>query len=199
MDPETDLDRLVLQFGRQAIKQNGTGPWSAEITFDLLLNAFRIRDLESILLYSSDLSHYVADLHQPLHTTENFDGQLTGQLDIHARFESKLLNRYLSRVSFNQVDPTDLGPVLPALFDLVLGSHQEVDSVLRADERIVSELALDRKAYRGRGEGRDFPEVYFERMFEEVGGLLEERLNQAAHRVASLWWMAWKQAGEPEF
>ncbi len=137
MDPETDLDRLVLQFGRQAIKQNGTGPWSAEITFDLLLNAFRIRDLESILLYSSDLSHYVADLHQPLHTTENFDGQLTGQLDIHARFESKLLNRYLSRVSFNQVDPTDLGPGLPALFALVLGSHQEVDSVLRADERIV--------------------------------------------------------------
>ena len=190
MDPETDLDRLVLQFGRQATQQDGTGPWSAEITFDRLLDAFRRRDLEAILLYSSDLSHYVADLHQSLHTTENFNGQLTGQMDIHARFESDLLNRYQSRISFHQVDPTNLGPVLSELFDLVLESHREVETLLRADDRIVSELALDCKAYRRRGEGRNYPDFYFERMFDEVGDLLEERLNQAAHRVASLWWMA---------
>ena len=114
----------MLQFGRQATQQDGTGPWSAEITFDRLLDAFRRIDLESILLYSSDLSHYVADLHQPLHTTENFNGQLTGQMDIHARFESDLLNRYQSRISFHQVDPTDLGSVLSELFDLVLESHR---------------------------------------------------------------------------
>ena len=69
LDPETDLDRLVWQFGRQATQQDGTAPWSAEITFERLLEAFRRRDLEAILQYSSDLFYYVADLHQPLHTT----------------------------------------------------------------------------------------------------------------------------------
>ena len=198
-DSEMDLDRLMVRFGREATNEDGTGPWSARITFDLLVEGFRQRDLESILLYSSDLSHYVADLHQPLHTTQNFNGQLTGQLDIHARFETELLNRYLSQIPFNRVDLADLGPVLPALFNLVLESHQAVDTILRADNGIVSDLALDRRAYRRRGEGRSYPDPYFERMFDEVGELLEERLNQAAHRVASLWWMAWKKAGEPDF
>lgn len=198
-DPEIDLDRLVLQFGRQVIRENGTGPWSASKAFDRLVEAFLQGDFGSILLYSSDLSHYLADLHQPLHTTENFNGQLTGQLGIHARFETELLNRYVSQIPLNRVDLADLGPVLPALFDLVLESHQEVDTILRADHRIVSELDLDRNAFRRRGERRNYPDPYFERMFEEVGELLEERLNQAAHRVASFWWMAWKRAGEPDF
>lgn len=198
-DPEMDLNRLVLQFGREVIRENGMGLWSVRITYDRLVEGFRQGDLGSILLHSSDLSHYLSDLHQPLHTTENFNGQLTGQLDIHARFETELLNRYVSQISFNRVDLADLGPVLPALFDLVLESHQEVDTILRADHRIVSELDLDRRAYRRRGERRNYPDPYFERMFDEVGELLEEGLNQAAHRVASLWWMAWKKAGEPDF
>lgn len=196
---EIDVDRLVLQFGREVTRENGTGPWSAKQSFDHLVEAFRRQDLGSILLYSSDLCHYVADLHQPLHTTENFDGQLTGQPDIHARFETELLNRSVSRIAFKRMDLVDLGPALPLLLEVVLESHQEVETLLSADDRIVSELALDRQAYRGRGERRGYPDRYFERMFDEVGGLLEERLNQAAHRVASLWWMAWKQAGEPEF
>jgi hypothetical protein len=198
-DPEMDLDRLVVQFGREETNRNGTGPWSARITFDRLVEGFRQGDLASILLHSSDLSHYVSDLHQPLHTTENFNGQLTGQLGIHARFESELLNRYVSQISLNRIDLADLGSVLPVLFDLVLESHLEVDTILMADHRIVSELALDRRAYRRRGERRNYPDLYFDRMFDEVGELLEERLNQAALRIASLWWMAWKKAGEPEF
>ena len=196
---EMDVEGLVLQFGLDETWKNGTGPWSAEQTFDRLVEAFRRQDLESILLHFSDLCHYVADLHQPLHTTENFDGQLTGQPDIHAQFETGLLNRHVSRIAFNRMEPVDLEPVLPVLLEVVLESHQEVETVLGADDRIVSELALDRQAYRRRGERRSCPDRYFERMSEELGGFLAERLNQAAHRVASLWRMVWEQAGEPEF
>ncbi|MEE8350260.1 MAG: hypothetical protein V3R94_11855 [Acidobacteriota bacterium] len=198
-DSGMDLDRLVVQFGREETRRNGTGPWAAGETFDRLVEAFRRKDLESILSSAADLSHYIADLHQPLHTTDNFNGQLTGQPDIHARFESQLLNRFQSQIVFDRVDAVDSGPVLPALFDLVLESHQGLEVLLGADNRIVSELALDPGAYRKRGSEQNYPERYFTRMFDEVGGLLEERLNLAAHRVASLWWMAWKQAGEPEF
>lgn len=199
-DGEADFDQVVIQFGRDAVQKNGTGPWAAERTFNRLVEAFQQRHLEPILLYSSDLSHYLADLHQPFHTTENFDGQLTGQVDIHARFESDLVNRYLDQIGFSKTIPSNLGSVLPALFDVVLESYQWVDDLLLADNRIVSELAIDRKQFQNKGKERKiYPDPYFRRMFEEVGRVLEDRLNQAAYRVASLWWMAWEKAGEPDF
>lgn len=38
------------------------------------------------------VGHYVADLAQPLHVTENYDGQLTGQKGLHEWFETELVN-----------------------------------------------------------------------------------------------------------
>ena len=35
-------------------------------------NAFKQQNVDSILYYSADLGHYVADAHVPLHTTRNY-------------------------------------------------------------------------------------------------------------------------------
>ncbi len=188
-DFDPDYDQLVRRFGKETVEKNGTILWAAQRTFAHLVDAFQRQDLEQILLYSADLSHYVGDLHQPFHTTENHDGQLTGQLGIHSRFESDLVNFYLEQVTFSKAAPTDLGPVMGKLQDVAVESYQWVDPVLLADERVVSELGGDRKQY---------PDQYFKRMFHEVGEVLGDRLNQAAYRVASLWWMAWEKAGKPD-
>ena len=52
--------------------------------------AFIEKDSDKILKYSADLGHYIADAYVPLHTTENYNGQLTGQKGIHAFWESRL-------------------------------------------------------------------------------------------------------------
>ncbi|USN46612.1 MAG: hypothetical protein H6626_10365 [Pseudobdellovibrionaceae bacterium] len=39
------------------------------------------------------MGHYVADLSQPLHCSENYDGQLTGQKGLHAFFEEVLVDQ----------------------------------------------------------------------------------------------------------
>ncbi|MEE9565917.1 MAG: S1/P1 nuclease [Desulfobacteria bacterium] len=200
--PDIDLnyDGLVGRLGKETVEKNGTILWAGQRTFEKLVEAFHLQNLEQILLYSADLSHYVGDLHQPFHTTENFDGQLTGQLGIHSRFESDLVNLYLEQVSLSKAAPHNLGPVLPKLQDMAVESYQWVDSILLADRRVVSELKIDRKQYLGKtNEGKKYPDQYFRRMFEEVGGVLGNRLNQAAYRVASLWWMAWEKAGQPDF
>lgn len=187
---ELDYDQLVSQLGEDTVQRNGTGLWAAHGTFNRLVEAFQRRDLEQILLYCSDLSHYVADLHQPFHTTENYDGQLTGQVGIHSRFESDLVNLYLDQVPFSEAAPTHLGQVLPRLYEIVLESYQWVDKILLADRRIVSDLGIEQEQY---------PDQYFRRLFDQVGAVVETRLNQAAHQVGSLWWMAWERAGQPEF
>ncbi|MBL0103970.1 MAG: hypothetical protein IPP51_09590 [Bacteroidetes bacterium] len=45
---------------------------------------------EGILYYSANIGHYVADAHVPLHCTENYNGQMTGQSGIHGFWESRL-------------------------------------------------------------------------------------------------------------
>jgi len=199
-DFDLNYDRLVGRLGKETVEKNGILLWAAQRTFDQLVDSFQRQDLEQVLLYSADLSHYVGDLHQPFHTTENFDGQLTGQLGIHSRFESGLVNLYLEQILFSKVAPTDLGPVMGQFHDVAVESYPWVDSILLADERVVSELAIDRKQYLGKAnKGKRYPDEYFKRMFDEVGGILEDRLNQAAYRVGSLWWMAWEKAGHPAF
>lgn len=44
------------------------------------------------LVTAGAIGHYVADLAQPLHVTENFDGQLTSQKGIHSFFEDALVD-----------------------------------------------------------------------------------------------------------
>jgi hypothetical protein len=199
-DLDLNYDRLVDRWGKEKVEKNGTLPWVVQRTFEQLTEAFLRQDLEQILLYSADLSHYVGDLHQPFHTTKNFDGRLTGQLGIHSRFESDLVNLHLEQVSFSKAAPTHLGPVTGQLHDVAVESYQWVDDILLADRRVVSELEIDRRQYLGKAnKGKKYPDQYFKRMFDEVGGLLGNRLNQAAYRVASLWWMAWEKAGQPAF
>ncbi len=51
------------------------------------------------LVLAGVLGHYVGDLAQPLHCTENFDGQLSGQKGLHSFFEDKLLNLMIPKLS----------------------------------------------------------------------------------------------------
>ena len=44
------------------------------------------------LVHAGVIGHYVGDLSQPLHVTENYDGQLTDQKGIHSFFEDEMVN-----------------------------------------------------------------------------------------------------------
>ncbi len=51
------------------------------------------------LVLAGVLGHYVGDLSQPLHCTENFDGQLSSQKGIHSYFEDKMVNLLIPQLS----------------------------------------------------------------------------------------------------
>lgn len=48
------------------------------------------------LVRAGAIGHYVGDLSQPLHVTENYDGQLTEQKGVHAFFEDTLVDELFS-------------------------------------------------------------------------------------------------------
>ncbi len=75
------------QLGEAALARHGTLPWVIRDQVTRLAEAFRQKRRDRIEEAIADLSHYVGDLHQPLHTTRNYDGQMTGNRGIHAIFE----------------------------------------------------------------------------------------------------------------
>ncbi len=177
----------VKRYGSDFVLKNGTLPWRAEEFYGKLVEAFTQKasySRENIRFFSSVLAHYVADAHVPFHAALNYDGQLTGQWGIHARFESELFERYRSRL---RIAPRPVAPVPEArefMFQTLLTSFPLVQRVLDADKAAIA--------------GRDtYDDSYFNAFFLKAGPILEERLSDSIAGTASIITAAWVEAGRP--
>ncbi|WP_370627250.1 zinc dependent phospholipase C family protein [Pontibacter sp. HSC-14F20] len=78
------------RYGKDTLMAHGIMPWHINRMKFQLTQAFKDRNLDQILRLSADIGHYIADASVPLHTTRNYNGQLTDQRGIHAFWESRL-------------------------------------------------------------------------------------------------------------
>jgi hypothetical protein len=189
------------KFGRRTVDTNGTLPWViAELT-DSLADAMRRRNGHSIVRIAADLSHYVADAHVPLHATSNYDGQLTGQKGLHARWESRLPERFGRTFKLTPQTVRSIPDPLSEAFRIILEGESLVDSILVADRGAREGIPVDqltrKRERRGRVEEEYAPE-YFERFHERLNGMVERRLQASIGAVASFWTAAWERAGRPD-
>ena len=74
----------IKKYSEDSLQARGIVPWHINRMYYQLKDAFLLKDPQRILRVSAELGHYVADANVPLHTTRNYDGQLTGQNGIHA-------------------------------------------------------------------------------------------------------------------
>jgi hypothetical protein len=184
-----EYTEAVAKRGADFVIKNGLVPWRAQEVYVQLREAFRqlpaspfARD--NVKLFSAVLAHYVGDSFQPFHAAVNYDGQLTNQQGIHARFESELFDRYQDKL---RIAPAPLVPV-PDPREFVFGTL--TDSFTFVDPI----LAADREAIRGR---ELYDDPYFAKLFEKAGPIMEKRINGAITGVASLIAQAWVEAGKP--
>jgi hypothetical protein len=98
-----DYTAAVAKFGKKRVDDNGTVPWRVEEMYGNLRRAFESYERRGpfgrfdVIFFSAWLTHYVSDAHVPFHAVLNYDGQLSGQHGIHARFEAYLFERYRNR------------------------------------------------------------------------------------------------------
>jgi hypothetical protein len=182
-----DYAEAVKRYGLDFVVKNGTVPWRAEEIYGKLVEAFTQKapySRENIRLFSSVLSHYVADAHQPFHAALNYDGQLTGQSGVHSRFESELFDRYESKLHLSPSVPAPVGNPREFVFAALAASFSLVQPVLDSDKAAVG--------------SRDFyDDEYFDRFFSGVKPILEKRLSESIGAVAALIGAAWVEAGRP--
>ena len=179
----------------------GIIPFSLLESHYRLVRAFEAENVPLILKISADYGHYIADAHVPLHTTENYNGQLTGQDGIHAFWESRIPELFAEKEFDFFVGKAEYIPDLNQYFwDIVLDSHAEVDEVLGEEMRLRNEFPVDqqfcydeRNGLTVRIQCPEFAKAYQNAM----GDMVQQRFREAVRSIGSLWYTAWVQAGRP--
>lgn len=188
-------------WGEEVVRENGIGPWNAVWTYLKLVDAFAELDSAAILRHSADLGHYIGDLNVPLHTTENYNGQLTGQDGIHGLWETQVPEMEMDSYSLQVERPQLIGDIEAEVWQMVFRSHGAVDSVFEA-ERSLTVAWGERSSHAYVERGRTLQKLRspeFAKAFSErLDGQVERQMQHSVHAIASLWWSAWVEAGEPD-
>lgn len=193
-------DDAVGRFTEDTLMAYGIVPWHINRMYYRLREAFLLRDPANILKVSAELGHYVADAHVPLHTTENYNGQLTGQEGIHGFWESRLPELFAAGYDFLVGRAAYVDDPLAAAWRAVTESHAAVDSVLRF-ERALNNVMADRKftfESKGRGTVRVYAAGYSRLYHRKLAGMVERRMRAAIRMTGSLWFSAWIDGGQPD-
>jgi len=182
--PHTEA-ALKAKYGEEAAAKAGRLPWLIEEAYGHLVDAFRSGDKAKILEESDVLSGYVADIHNPLALTENFDGQKTEQHGLWVRVTTKLPEAMDKKLNFGGQAARLVDDPKGYVFALMPRVFIWVDNLLYLEE-------LARRGQSG------YTEIYYDTMTDKVGPLLKERLVEATTDVGSYWYTAWTAAGRPD-
>jgi hypothetical protein len=190
----------VEKFSEDTLLAYGIVPWHIQTVYNRLVRAFEEKDIDYILKNSADLGHYVSDAHVPLHTTKNYDGQLTNQKGIHAFWESRLPELFADDYDYLVGTAEYQYSVLDVAWKAVESSFNSLDSVLLFDKELSLEFEQDKQySYEKRGtktikvKSADYSLAYH----TKLDGMVERRLRLSIISIGNLWYSAWVDAGQP--
>lgn len=191
----------VAKFTEDTLQAYGIVPWHINLMVLRLTDAFKEENLDKILSISADIGHYIGDAHVPLHTTENYNGQLTGQKGIHGFWESRIPELYAENYDYFIGKARYVKTPLENIWQTIKESHYAVDSVLKFEKQLSETFDADKKyAYetRGRTMMKVYSEEYTNAYDKMLNGMVERRMRKAIISVGSLWYTAWVNAGQPD-
>lgn len=183
--PQT-LDSVIMLYGSYFVYDQGVLPWATMRTFDSLVSCFERYDWEKAVLFAADLGHYVADGHMPMHLTRNYNGQFTGNNGIHSRYESTMINAYISQITYGGAPAEFVEDVPEYVFEYIYQNYPYVDSILLADD------------YAKSVSGNTGSQAYKQALWEYSNGFTTHLFKNASHALADLIYTAWIHAGTPE-
>ncbi|MFT7029600.1 MAG: hypothetical protein ACJA2C_000988 [Marinoscillum sp.] len=179
----------------------GIVPWHINRVKYQLTQAFLERDADRILRYSADIGHYIADAHVPLHTTQNYNGQMTGQYGIHGFWESRLPELFFDHFDLFTGKAEYIRNTQLAAWSAVESAHLALDSVLLFEKELTDRYSDDKKySFESRGNmtirvySADFSGDYF-RMMDDM---VERQMRRSIKMTGDFWYTAWVDGGQPD-
>ncbi|MEQ9593474.1 MAG: zinc dependent phospholipase C family protein [Cyclobacteriaceae bacterium] len=190
----------VDSIGLDALMERGTVPWEIVRQYFLLKDAFLLYDPSKILRVSAELGHYVADAHVPLHTTSNYDGQLTGQKGLHAFWESRLPELFFEEYNFLVGPATYQRDVSRCAWQAVASANAALDSVLQMERKLFAKRGEKKYSFETRGKQtvKVVEQNYAKEYHKLLDGMVERQMRLSVKMVGDLWYTAWVDAGQPD-
>jgi len=204
--PFQSLPRLwneaVTKYSEDTLKAYGTGPWYIQTMQQRLTRAFEDNNGPGILKLSADIGHYLADMHVPLHACTNHNGQFTNQLGIHGFWESRIPEQmaetgwdfFIGKAEY-------ISRPLPYIWQRVMESAVAADTVLRSEKLLQSQFPPDKRyAFEERNGKlvRQYSTAYTIAWNDSMNDMVQRRMRLSVYTVASFWYTAWVNAGQPD-
>ena len=204
--PYSELPRkwidAVTKFSEDTLLANGIVPWHVQTILYRLTEAFKEKNFLQIMKNSADIGHYIADAHVPLHTSSNHNGQLTNQKGIHGFWESRV-PELLADKEFDFFIGKAVYIKNPGeyIWARVLESAKAADSVLLFEKELTKQFGPDKKyAFEQRNNlfVKQYSSAFTIAYNKKLDGMVERRMRLAILSVASFWYTAWVNAGQPD-
>lgn len=189
------------KYSERKLLAKGIIPWQIVRTYNNLVQAFSQKDQNKIIRYSADLGHYIADSHVPLHTTSNYNGQQTNQIGIHAFWETRLPEMFADSYDLVIGRATYTNDPLEVAWSIVKTSNSLVDSVLSIEKELSKSFnPSEIKSYINRNNQLilTYSDQYATAFHNILQGMVERRFRASIHTIASFWYSAWVDAGQPK-
>ncbi|PJJ61048.1 zinc dependent phospholipase C family protein [Hymenobacter chitinivorans] len=188
------------------LDKNGRLPWFIQDMQGKLTQAMKNGRKEDILFIAADLAHYLGDATQPLHTSSNHDGQLTGQKGVHAFYESQMVEKFGKTYNFKLKEPQLIQDPVAEAWRLIAQSHAAADTLLTIEKKLQTEVGPT-NMYEMNAQGQPKKNVfnsnvrtaaYTESFHNSLRHMEERQLRTAAQAAANFWYTAWVNAGKPD-
>jgi hypothetical protein len=192
----------VAKYSEDTLQGHGIIPWWLQTMLHRLTDAFKEKNQAKILKYSAEMGHYISDAHVPLHACSNYNGQFTDQKGIHGFWESRIpelladkeWDFFIGKAEYIK-NPAQF------IWSRVLESAAASDTVLLFEKELSKNFPSDQKYSFEERNGitiRQYSSDFSRKYEEMMKGMVERRMRQSIYAVASFWYTAWVNAGQPD-
>ncbi len=201
-DMPLDWELAVKKYTVDSLKKHGWGPYNIIMQLDKLTNAFKSQNKDSILYYAADLGHYIGDMHVPLHTTSNYDGQLTGQKGLHSLWESYIPELSLGQYDlYNKHTAVYLKNPAAAVWKDIRSAYALLPEIFAKEEALTHKFTQETKyktQMRYGKEAKVYTKEFAKEYAIELGPTINKQLIASANMLTDFIYTAWVNAGKPD-
>ena len=192
----------IAKYSLDTLMAYGIVPWHVQVMLQRLTTAFKEKNFSRIMKNSAELGHYIADAHVPLHANSNHNGQYTNQRGIHGFWESRVPELLADKQWDFMIGKAqyikDPGAFI---WNRVLESAKAADSVLNFERELTKQFSADAKYSFEERKGkviRQYSTAFSLAFNKKLDGMIERRMRQSISSIASFWYTAWVNAGQPD-
>lgn len=190
---------LIDLYGEKNLRSFGIIPWNILKMKEELTKAFAEKNIERILKLSSEVGHYLADANVPLHTTKNYNGQLTDQYGIHSFWETRLVELFFEDYDFFELKADYVINWKDKVWESIFIANSFVKIILELEKDLSNDFRFDKFCYEKRGSvlQKVYSFDFSKKFHDKLQNMVENQMKKSVKIVSDFWYSCWIDAGSP--